>query len=187
MSILIVGLGLLSTWLVAVAVQPFLASVAVTVYVPAVKVVAGLAALVNPVPFQVITFGTPPVTLVPRRFTLGLLQLIGPVLLAVTVGLAVSLITSTVAVFVQPFAGSVAVTVYAPDTEIVAGFVALLKAGPFQTMTLPALVPVSVVLVRVQFRLLLLPAVTTAETVSAFTCTVWLAVQLLPGSVTIKV
>ena len=77
-----------------------------------------------------------------------------------------------VEVAVQPFVASVAVTVYVPAADTVAGLAALLNAPPFQTRLLPKLVPVKVELVVVQVRLPLLLAVTPGDVVLLVTLAV---------------
>ena len=68
-----------------------------------------------------------------------------------------------------------------------AGLVAPVSPGPFQIKVFPVLVAINELAVAIQLIEFVLDAVNTGDTVSAFTCTVWIAVQLLPGSVTIKV
>jgi hypothetical protein len=91
----------------AVEVHPLAMSVAVTVYTPALVTVAGLAALLKLGPFQSMVLPG----LVPVKVTLALVQVIAPLLTADTVGTVVLLVMVTAAVPVQPFTGSVAVTV----------------------------------------------------------------------------
>src|ERR1017187_10482313 len=91
----------------AVFVQPLARSVAVTVKVPAAVTVAGLAALTKDPPFQSKVFPA----LIPVKTTLALRQVFAPLLMAVSVGTMVLLVTVTAAVFVQPLTPSVAVTV----------------------------------------------------------------------------
>jgi hypothetical protein len=158
---------------VVVAVQPFVPLIAVTVYVPAAVIVAGLAAFDKAPPFHTIVFPA----LVPVNVALAEVQLMLLLLTAVTVGGVVFDVTATVVVAVQPFVPFVAVTVYVPAAVTVAGLAALDKLPPFQTIVLPALVPVNVALVVVQLILLLLTAVTVGGVVLEVTATVVVAVQ----------
>jgi hypothetical protein len=64
---------------------------------------------------------------------------------------------------------------------------ALLMPGPFQSMVLPALVPVKVVVTLVQLRLLLLPAVTVGGVLLLVIVMVAVLVQPLPASVAVTV
>lgn len=100
------GVVLEVTVTVAVAVQPLVPSVAVTVYVPAAVAVAGSGALTNEPPFQTIVEPG----LVPVNVTEVLVHVIVPLAAAVTVGGVVLDVIVTVAVFVHP-AALVAVTV----------------------------------------------------------------------------
>lgn len=90
----------------AVLVQPLIASVAVTVYVPAAVTVAGFDALVSVPPFQTIVLPE----LVPVSVTEATEQVKSPLLKAVTTGGVVLVETVTIAVSIQPFT-SVAVTI----------------------------------------------------------------------------
>ena len=148
-----------------------------------VVTVAGFAAATRPPPLQLSVFPA----LLPVRTMFVLVQVIGPVLLAVTTGRIALLVTITVAVLVQPFVGSVAVTVYVPAAVVVAGFEALINDPPFQTIILFILLPVKVELFTVQSRFPLLKAVTTGGLVLLNTATVPVAVQLFPGFVTTRV
>jgi hypothetical protein len=153
--------------IVAVFVQPFVLSTAVTVYVPAAVTVAGFGAFTNDPPFHAIVL--PAET--PVSVALGLVQEIFPDEDAVTVGGVVFDVTTTVAVDVHPFAGFVAVQVYVPAAETVAGFAAFTNVPPFHTIVLPADVPVSVAVGVMQ--LILFPAaVTTGGVVLDVTVTV---------------
>ena len=78
---------------------------------------------------------------------------------AFTFGGVVLLVTITLAVFVHPFAASVAVTVNVPLVETDAGFAAFTNVPPFHTIVFPALTPVKVAFGVVQLMLLLLVAV----------------------------
>jgi hypothetical protein len=121
---------------------------------------------------------------VPVRVALGEEQvMLLPV--AVTVGGVVFVVTVTVAVLVQPLAGSVAVTVYVPAAVTVAGFAALLSEPPFQTM-LPDEVPVSVAEELMQL-ILVLDAVTVGGVVFAVTVTVVVFWHPVTGSVAVQV
>jgi hypothetical protein len=92
---------------VDVDVQPLVEFVAVTVYVPAAFTVAGLAAFINVPPFHIIVLPAQ----VPVKIEVGVIQLILLLLADVTVGFVVSIVTATVAVFVQPVLVFVTVTV----------------------------------------------------------------------------
>ena len=97
------------TTTVDVFVQPFVASVEVTVYVPAADTIAGFGLFNgNEPPFHTIVFPR----LVPVSVVVKLLQSILLLLTEVTVGAVVFVVTATVVVAVHPFAGSVTVTVY---------------------------------------------------------------------------
>lgn len=105
------GIVLVDTVTVEVDVQPFAASVEVTVYVPAALTVAGFEALLNAPPFQTIV-----PELVPVNVTLDVVQVIFPDVEDETIGGVVLLETETVCVEVQPLLGSVTVNVYvAPE------------------------------------------------------------------------
>ena len=80
-----------------------------------------------------------------------------------TVGAVVLPETITVDVAVHPFAGFVAVTVYVPAAETLAGLAAFTNAPPFQTIVDPTDVPVNVA-VNAEHEMELLPA---EETVGA--------------------
>ena len=77
-----------------------------------------MAAFINVPPFH--TIGLP--TLVPVKLTLAVLQVIAPLLAALTTGSIESLVTATVWVAVQPFPGFVTIRVYVPiaPTELFA-------------------------------------------------------------------
>ncbi len=94
------------TFTVEVAVQPLTASVDVTVYVPAVLMVAGFVALINDPPFQTIV-----PALVPVNETLVDVHVMFPLAIDDTAGAVVLLVTATVCEAVQPLPGSVTVTV----------------------------------------------------------------------------
>ena len=141
------------------AVHPFAGSVAVTVYVPELLTVEGFVAFTNEPPFQT---NVEPAD-VPVSETEGTEQVIDPLLTAVTVGAIVSDKTITVDVAVHPFAGFVAVTVYVPAAETLAGLAAFTNAPPFQTSVAPTDVPVNVA-VNAEHEMELLPA---EETVGA--------------------
>ena len=117
------------TFTVAVFVQPLIASVAVTVYVPAAVTVAGFGALERAPPFHTNVLPE----LVPVSVTEATEQDKFPLLAAVTSGGAVLVETVTSEVSLQPFA-SVAVTKYAPAAATVAGFPAFASEPPFQTI-----------------------------------------------------
>jgi hypothetical protein len=104
-----------------------------------------------------------------------------------TFGRAPLAVTTTVEVAVHPFAGFVAVTVYVPAAVTVAGFAALTKLPPFQTIVLPALVPVNVALVVEHEILLLLDDETVGGVVLDVMVTVDVAVQPFAGFVAVTV
>lgn len=103
---------LVDTVTVEVAVQPFAASVDVTVYVPAALTVAGFDALLNAPPFHTIV-----PALVPVRVTLEVVHVILPEEAAETVGGVVLLDTDTVCEEVHPLLGSVTVSVYVAPAD----------------------------------------------------------------------
>jgi uncharacterized membrane protein len=100
------GVVFVVTTTVEVFVQPFVASVDVTVYVPAAVTVAGFVAPLNAPPFQTIV-----PALVPVNVMLEVVQVIFPELEDETVGGVVLLVTKTVCDEVQPLLGSVTVKV----------------------------------------------------------------------------
>ena len=127
---------------------------------------AGLAELTaKDPPFQTMLFPG----LTPLSAILKLLQLIGPLLLAVTLGFAVSFVIITMAVFVQPLPGFVAVTVYVPGTVVDVGLGTLISPGPFHIKVLPLLNANSELDVTIQLRLFVLVAVNAGAAVSVFT------------------
>ena len=128
-------------------VHPLTGLVAVTVYVPAAFTVVGLGAFISAPPFHASVFPT----LVAVKLAIPVEQLITPELLAEAItGRVVLLVMTIVAVEVQPLPASVAVTVYVPVALTVAGLAELLSAPPFQSILLPTLVPVSVMLATKQ-------------------------------------
>lgn len=161
------GVVLLVIVTVDVAVHPLDAFVEVTVYVPAALTEAGLAALLNAPPFHTIVPDP-----VPVNVELSVVHVKFPELDEDTVGGVVFPVMVTVEVAVHPFAGFVAVTVYVPAALTEAGFAALLKAPPFHTIVLPALVPVNVAVVVVQLILLLLAELTVGGVVFMVATTV---------------
>ena len=96
-------------------------------------------------------------------------------------------LTITWEVFVHPLVALVAVTVYVPAEETVAGFVAFVNAPPFQTIVFPALVPVNVALVVVHVIFPELVDVTVGGVVLEVTLTVCCEAQPVPISVTVNV
>lgn len=177
------GMVLLFITTVDVLVHPFVALVAVTVYVPAAVTVAGLAALLKEPPFQTIAFPA----LIPVSVELVTLQLRFPLPDELTDGGIVLLLTTTVDVLVHPLEALVAVTVYVPAAVTVAGLAALLKEPPFHTMVFPALIPVSVELVTLQVRFPLPDELTAGGVVLALTTTVEVLVHPLEASVAVTV
>ncbi len=95
---------MLVTTVVAVAVQPFVGSATVTVYIPAV-VIFTVALVPKPFDHKYV----PPPDAVLDTLVVVQVKLFGPEMDAV--GGVVLLVTTVVAVAVQPFAGSVTVTV----------------------------------------------------------------------------
>ena len=93
----------------------------------------------------------------------------------------------TAAVFVQPLARSVAVTVYVPAAVTVAGLAALTKDPPFHNIVLPALIPVKTTLALVQVIAPLLMAVTVGTVVLLVIVTAAVLVQPLTASVAVTV
>ena len=105
-----------------------------------------------------------------------------------TLGTPTAAVIIMLAVLLQPFTGSVAVTVYVPAAVTATGLAELAaSAPPFQTMLLPALTAVSVLLLTVQLKFPLLEVLITGRLVFDTTVTVSIAVQLLEGSVTTRV
>jgi hypothetical protein len=117
---LAVGPGLFTAVAIAVAVQPLLGSVTVTVYVPAAFTVgvAVVPPLVIPVPDQL--YVAPLVVELALMVPLDAAHVNVKDPPAVTAGVVVLLVTPTVVVDVHAVAGSVTVTVYVPTAFTVA-------------------------------------------------------------------
>lgn len=124
---------------------------------------------------------------VPVNVELSVVHVKFPELDEDTVGGVVFPVIVTLEVAVHPLAGFVAVTVYVPAALTEAGFAALLNAPPFQTIVLPALVPVKVAVVVVQLILLLLAELTVGGVVFIVATTVAVLVQPLLVLVTVTV
>jgi hypothetical protein len=190
---------LVVTVTLAVLVHPFAGLVTVTVYVPfaetlveeAFGVVPAGVPLVGPVHANV----APPVEDDADTVTVGEAQVITWFAPAVTLGVAVFVVTETVEVFVQPFVGFVTVKVYVPDAlttvEDADGVVpaGVPLVGPVHANVTPLVVelPVNVAVVFVQLMVWLLPALTFGVVVLVVTLTVAVLVHPLVGLVTVSV
>ena len=176
------------TTTVDVFVQPFVASVEVTVYVPAADTIAGFGLFNgNEPPFHTIVFPR----LVPVSVVVKLLQSILLLLTEVTVGAVVFVVTATVVVAVHPFAGSVTVTVYVFAAFTVAVEVAApaVIPTPVQLNVAPGVVELAVIfpLNVVHVNISGAPAVAVGAVVFVVTATVVVAVHPFAGFVTVTV
>ena len=186
-----VGPGLFTAVAIAVAVQPLLGSVTVTVYVPAAFTVGldVVPPLVIPTPDQL--YVAPVVVELALTVPTPVVQLIGVDVPAVTFGAALFALTDTVVVAVHPLFGSVTVTVYVPAalTVGVAVVPPLVIPAPVQLNVAPLVVELALIvpLDAAHVSVKDPPAVTAGAVVLLVTPTVVVDVHEVAGSVTVTV